>query len=272
MKRYLFAAQIIILALLLPMFSYANLAEDVSSIVDSEDRSYYHDVNGLTMKKSVHTDMNGPLFSKQPSTLPNNISNREYLMNHALMANQQLRSKSIKILIDAGHGGRDPGSIGISEKEEKLYTLSLAHKVYDLLLMESSIMPLMTRTDDSYLTTQDRVVMANQERVDVFISLHANSFTNKKTRGTETYYYNRNSITLAHIIHELMVQAPGFPDRNVRKMDYVVIKETIMPAVLLEIGYLSNPMEEIIMTTESMQDKVANSIVMGIKQYIKSEL
>ncbi|MEX2103854.1 MAG: N-acetylmuramoyl-L-alanine amidase, partial [Bacilli bacterium] len=186
--------------------------------------------------------------------------------------NEPIAADEFIIMIDAGHGGRDPGSPGVSEKEEKLYTLSLANKVYGLLQQVNGIIPVLTRKDDSYLTTDDRVAMANRDQVDMFISLHANSFINKNTRGTETYYYNSNSISLANLLHEQLVQATGFPDRKVRQMDYKVLKETTMSAALLEIGYLSNPTEESIMISEDMQNMVAASIVKGIKQYMKSEL
>jgi N-acetylmuramoyl-L-alanine amidase len=181
-----------------------------------------------------------------------------------------ISKQKVKIMIDAGHGGKDPGSPGASEREEKQYTLSIANKVYELLLLESGVLPILTRKDDSYMTTDDRVAMANREVVDLFISLHANSFTNKNTRGTETFYYNNNSMLLATILHEHILQATGFIDRNVRRMDYKVIKETTMPAVLLEIGYMSNATEELIMMSEQMQEKVAASIANGIKQYMKS--
>lgn len=268
MKRFLFTIKIIILALLLPILSYANLIVDVPSYSASEVESYNHIVNGLAKKQPVHMDMIKSFLTGQlASTHPIDNSDKNLIK----YADGQLTANVFKILVDAGHGGRDPGSPGASEKEEKLYTLSLAHKIYGLLQNENGITPIMTRLDDSYMTTDERVAMANHDQVDMFISLHANSFTNKNTRGTETYYHNSNSITLANILHEQVVQATRFPDRKVRQMDYKVIKETTMPAALLEIGYISNPTEESIMTSEDMQNKVAASIVKGIKQYMNLE-
>ncbi len=268
MKRYLITTVVIILALLLPMLSYAKLAEVVKHSIVSENESYNHIARGLAKKTPVHTDI-------IKSFLTGNLTSIHTIISSEVQVNEskeRVLEDVFKIIIDAGHGGRDPGSAGESEEGEKLYTLSLSHKIFRLLENESAITPILTREADTYLTTEDRVAMANREQVDVFISLHANSFTDKNTRGTETYYHNSNSIELADILHEHIVKATGFPDRGVRQMDYKVIKETTMPAALLEIGYLSNKEEELIMTSEDMQNKVAASIVRGIKQYILSEL
>jgi N-acetylmuramoyl-L-alanine amidase len=258
MRRYWIAIVFVfILTLSLPELSRFHRSEDTprGAVTMVE----------LSKQQSVHNQLFNFPF------VPNRMYTKPFVYQMFSPEGKKLNTEAkFKIMIDAGHGGKDPGSPGTSEKEEKLYTLSLANKVYELLLLESGFLPIMTRNDDSYLTTDDRVAMANREQVDLFISLHANSFTNKKTRGTETFYYNSNSMLLATILHEHILEATGFLDRNVRMMDYKVIKETTMPAALLEIGYMSNATEELIMMSEHMQEKVAASIVNGIKQYMKS--
>ncbi|MEX1029413.1 MAG: N-acetylmuramoyl-L-alanine amidase [Paenibacillaceae bacterium] len=270
MKRYLYTTLFVMfLALALPNLSQFKLTEDIPSYSASEVESNNHNVNGLVKQQPIHKGMFKFYFPR------NRFSNQPLfssINSKGVNANEPIVKDEFKIMIDAGHGGRDPGSPGVSKKEEKLFTLSLANKVYGLLQHESSITPILTRKDDSYITTDDRVAIANRDHVDLFISLHANSFTNKNTRGIETYYHNSISISLANLLHSNLIQATGFPDRMVRQMDYKVIKETTMPAVLLEIGYLSNPTEESIMISEDMQNKVAASIVKGIKEYMKSEL
>jgi N-acetylmuramoyl-L-alanine amidase len=267
LKRYLYTILfVIILSLSLPNLSQVKLSDDIPSHSASEVESNNHNVNGIVKQQPVHKD----IFKFY---LPRNrFSNLPLFFSRlGINANELIVTDAFKIMIDAGHGGRDPGSPGVSKKEEKLFTLSLANKVYDLLQRDSRITPILTRKDDSYITTDDRVAMANRDHVDMFISLHANSFTNKNTRGTESYYHNSNSISLANLLHNHLIQATGFPDRKVRQMDYKVIKETTMPAALLEIGYLSNPTEESIMISEDMQNRVAASIVEGIKQYMELE-
>lgn len=177
-----------------------------------------------------------------------------------------------RVIIDAGHGGQDPGSPGASNHDEKVYTLAMAQKVFDLLRSEEGFEPVMMRSDDIYSHPRDRAAKANDLDADLFVSIHANSYESSAIRGTETYYYHSESIPFARIMHEHVLKATGFPDRLLKKMNYIVIKETKMVSALLEIGYLSNPQEEAEMWKEESQDRVAHAIVDGIKTYYQSQL
>ncbi|MEO2205935.1 N-acetylmuramoyl-L-alanine amidase family protein [Paenibacillus pabuli] len=174
------------------------------------------------------------------------------------------------VVIDPGHGGSDPGAISITNKPEKEYVLALALKVQALLLNEPDIDLVMTRDSDIYPTRSERVELANQLNADVFVSIHGNSVTSSpQASGTETYYYQRSSSKdLANIIHQHLVKALGFKDRGVKNGSLQVIRETTMPAVLLEIGFLSNAAEEKAMSSEEVQEKAAQAIVDGIKEYL----
>src|SRR5690606_9489520 len=96
---------------------------------------------------------------------------------------------------------------------------------------------------------------------------HGNTFQDSSVSGTETFYYNKSSKSFAKIIHKHLAEATGFRDRGVKREEFFVVKETNMPAVLLEIGYLTNPHEESVMLTDEFQYKVASAIVDGIKEY-----
>jgi N-acetylmuramoyl-L-alanine amidase len=114
----------------------------------------------------------------------------------------------------------------------------------------------------------DRVNFANQLNADAFVSIHANAFKDRPTiRGTETFYSRQDSITLSTIMHRQMLVATGFPDRLLKKADYRVIKSTKMPAVLLEAGFISNPVEEKQIFDSLFQDRVAQAVVNGLKEY-----
>lgn len=128
----------------------------------------------------------------------------------------------------------------------------------------------MTRETDVYPTRSERVKLANDLNADVFVSIHGNSVKGSpQVSGTETFYYQRaSSKELANIIHKHLIEALGFKDRSVKNGNLQVIRETTMPAVLLEIGFLSNKDEEEAMMSESMQDKAAQAIVDGIKEYL----
>ncbi|WP_334073051.1 MULTISPECIES: N-acetylmuramoyl-L-alanine amidase family protein [Paenibacillus] len=174
------------------------------------------------------------------------------------------------VVIDAGHGGSDPGTTSYSKRAEKEFTLPLALKVQELLLREPGIHLVMTRESDVYPTRSERVALANEGNADVFVSIHGNSVpSSPQTTGTETFYYKRSSSKqLAESIHKRLVEAMGLKDRGVKDGNYQVIRETHMAAVLLEVGFLSNPSDEEAMFSEDMQYKAAQAIVDGIKEYL----
>lgn len=172
-----------------------------------------------------------------------------------------------RIVIDAGHGGRDPGATGVSGHDEKEFTLSLAQKIVDILAEDPTFEPYMTRSDDTFIDLQERAEMANQLGADALISIHGNTFTDPKVNGTETYYWTDQSIDLAQAIHEQLVLATNLADRGIRKSDWVILKHSEVPAVLAEIGYMTNIAEERWMLSEDGQDLAAQAIVRAIRQY-----
>lgn len=177
------------------------------------------------------------------------------------------QDKKFTVVVDAGHGDSDPGAMSITSRKEKDFTLSVANKVYKLLQKEPSIKTIMTRTGDTYPTLQDRVDLANRVNADLFISIHGNSFK-PEISGTETYYTRADSISFAGVVHRRVTEATGLPDRGVRNGNLKVTRETTMPAVLVEVGYLSNSTDESLMYTEEFQDRVAASIAAAIKEQL----
>ncbi|WP_245585984.1 N-acetylmuramoyl-L-alanine amidase family protein [Paenibacillus pinihumi] len=175
------------------------------------------------------------------------------------------------IVIDAGHGGKDPGAEGVSGKYERAYTLSLTMKIAALLDQEPMFEPHMTRTDDTFIGLTDRARMANELHADAFISVHGNTFPDPDIAGTESYYYADDSIRLANTIHQQLIQAAGFKDRGVKMEGWWVLKKSEVPAILLEIGFLTNRDEEAAMLSDAHQSKVAQAIVDGLKQYFSTK-
>lgn len=176
-----------------------------------------------------------------------------------------------KVVIDPGHGGKDRGATGVSGKDEKDFTLQLSQKVKELAQQEPRIEVYLTRTDDRFLSSIDRTrpEFANQIGADLFISIHGNTYTDPDVSGTETYYYRKESLKLAKIMHRHVAGATGFRDRGVKKEDFFVVKDTKMPAVLLEVGYVTNPQDEAQMFTDEFQYRIAASILDGMKEYLK---
>jgi len=172
------------------------------------------------------------------------------------------------VVLDAGHGAKDSGAVGITGKYEKAFNLAVVLKAGELLKKEQNIDVVLTRSDDTFLELKDRVAIANNLKADLFISVHANSGASSAASGTETYYQREASKALANVMHKYLVQATGLSNRGVRYGNFHVIRETKMPAVLLEVGYLSNKGDEALLFTEALQNRVAAAMVSGIKEYL----
>ncbi|TFE30062.1 N-acetylmuramoyl-L-alanine amidase family protein [Cohnella luojiensis] len=172
------------------------------------------------------------------------------------------------VVLDAGHGGSDPGAISISKKAEKTFNLSVILKVQAILAIDERLKLVLTRSGDSFPSLSDRYNLANSIQADLFVSVHANSFTSS-TNGTETYYTRADSKAFADLMHSLLVQATGLKDNGVRQRSFAVTRETKMPAVLIEAGYLSSKIDEPQMWTDDFQNRVAQAIATGIMQQLK---
>ncbi|MBP3041928.1 N-acetylmuramoyl-L-alanine amidase [Bacillaceae bacterium Marseille-Q3522] len=175
-----------------------------------------------------------------------------------------------KIVIDPGHGGEDPGATGASGQHEKEFTLSLSKKIAALLEQEAQIQVLMTREEDVFLSAEERFrpKFANENEADLYISIHGNTFDDPSVSGTASFYYHQNSKAFANTIHQKVVNATSFKDRGVNKENFFVLKDTNMPAVLLEIGYMTNPDEEQQMLSDNFQKEIANSIYEGVIEFL----
>lgn len=177
-------------------------------------------------------------------------------------------NKVHKVVIDAGHGGKDPGAISITKRQEKEFNLAVALKIKALLDKEPRIQPYMTRSNDTFVELADRATFANNLGADLFLSIHANSFRPDVT-GVETYYNRQSSRAFADVMHKHLVKATGLPDRKVRQANFAVIRRTTMPAILIEAGYLSNRHDDSVLAKEEVRDRIAKEMVDGIKSYLK---
>jgi N-acetylmuramoyl-L-alanine amidase len=173
-----------------------------------------------------------------------------------------------KIALDAGHGGTDPGAIGVTGKKEKDFALTLALKIEERLKADKKVTPVLTRNNDTFVELKERVKIAKKQKVDSFISIHANSTAEpSKATGTETLYTREESKSLATIIHKHLIAATGLKDRGVKYQNIHVTRETNMPAILLEVGFINHPDDEKKLFDPAFQDRVADAIVAGIYEY-----
>ena len=169
------------------------------------------------------------------------------------------------VVLDPGHGGNDPGAV-VGEAQEKDINLAIALLVREQLEEQEGITILMTRDQDVYPSLTDRADFANQEQADLFVSIHANSLEDKSYAGIFTFYHpdKRSSRAFAQAIQDAVTAASGGLDRGVRSEDYAVLRETDMPAVLVETGFMTCPEELALLLDTDYQKLLARGIAQGI--------
>ncbi len=172
-----------------------------------------------------------------------------------------------RVTIDPGHGGRDPGTIGPGDIQEKSITLDVATDLEQLML-ENGVDVQLTRTSDTTVDLRPRVDLGDEFRSNVFVSIHMNHSDDPAIHGIETYYFTPKSLPLARDIEDALVRSLGAPDRGVRRDNFVVVKYAIEPACLVELGYLSNPGEEAHLDSAWYQKRAAEGIMDGVLAYL----
>jgi len=188
--------------------------------------------------------------------------------------NPSLKNSQFKdtiIVVDAGHGGHDPGAVSPNGTKEKDVILK-ASLLLKQKLENAGFKVYLTRERDNYVKLYDRAGIANQLPADIFISVHANAAKNTAAKGIETLYApdtSRNNKALARAIQDQLIDKTNATDRGiVSRPDLVVTRETEMSAVLVELGFLTNGDEEIKLLSESYLEKCAESIVEGIIDFV----
>lgn len=186
-----------------------------------------------------------------------------------------------KIMIDPGHGGKFPGAIGPTGVKEKDVVLGICTELFnDLVELGADVR--MTRMGDTEVLPggslkedlNARVEMANSWPAELFISVHANANEKSSPNGTETYHARQasdRSKALAKLVQQSCIETVHFANRGVKSADFVVIKNTKMPAILLETGFLSNPDEEKKLADPAIQSLFADAITKGVRDYFNIE-
>jgi N-acetylmuramoyl-L-alanine amidase len=192
----------------------------------------------------------------------------------ALLADSSYAAKSsrssggdgspITVVIDAGHGGHDRGGIPGQRIAEKDMTLDVALRLRNV-LSASGYRVVMTRSTDVFVPLGGRVAIANSYRNAVFVCIHFNATGRSGASGIETYFYSRESLPLASAIHHYVAGGAPSENRGVRRRGYYVLRKTIIPAVLVECGFLTNPTEAAYAQNASYRQKLAEEIAAGIR-------
>lgn len=193
-----------------------------------------------------------------------------------LKRGENLDSKDRLIVIDPGHGGRAIGATSVTGRYEKELNLKLGLKLNEK-LEDLGYNTIMTRDTDVDVDLYERARIANSNYADVFISLHGNANNNKSIQGIEVYYWPQNKSDIKEIeqhpfakaIMEELIKGTNAKDRGIISKPFVVIRETKMPAILVEVGYMSNAEEEKLIFNEKYQEKIIDSIVRGVENYFE---
>ncbi len=187
------------------------------------------------------------------------------------------------VYIDPGHGGRDPGCVSAQGLTEKELVLDIAYRL-DSLFRSCAIDARLTRTEDKEVLPEDwaggsrwkrpelenRLRQANEGKGDIFLSIHANSFPEPVWSGAQTFYYpdRVEDKLLAISIQNMLVTKLGPNRRKAKAGEFYVLAGAKMPAVMIEVGFLSNPREAGLLATEEYRQKVSEAIFAGVVQYL----
>lgn len=173
-------------------------------------------------------------------------------------------------MVDPGHGGSDPGTIGHQGTFEKDVNLAIGMYLGEL-LEQAGARVVYTRDSDVYVSIFERPAIATEAKADMFVSIHANSHIKRGTaRGTETLYRANDpaSELLARAVQEELVQAITLVNRRIwGRDDLAVFNQTRMPAIMVEVGFLDHPDEEILLLAPGFQRVAAQGIYNGIRRF-----
>ena len=225
--------------------------------------------------------------------------------------------RELVVVIDPGHGGRDPGAIGQRGTREKDIVLRIARQLEALLRREPGFRPVLTRRDDTFLSLRERIRRARAAHADLFISIHADASPNRKATGSSVYVLSehgasseaarllaasqnavdeligvdveqqdpmlaevlldlsqRHAIEASHQVATALLReldkVGNVHSRRVERAGFVVLKSPDVPSVLVETAFISNPREERRLLTRSHQQKIAKSLLRGIRAYFRA--
>jgi N-acetylmuramoyl-L-alanine amidase len=171
---------------------------------------------------------------------------------------------STTVVIDAGHGGFDRGGIAGQRVNEKTMNLDVAQRL-KAVLQSYGYRVVMTRDSDVFIPLGTRVAIANQYRDAIFVCVHFNATPRRSASGIETYFYSSQSLALASAIHYYVAGGAPSANRGVRRRGFYVLRNTRIPAVLVECGFLTNPTEAQYAQNSAYRQKLALEIAHGIQ-------
>ncbi len=173
------------------------------------------------------------------------------------------------VIIDPGHGGPDPGAVGIGNIYEKEIVLDIGRQVAAI-LNQNGVQAILTRDGDYDLDLPPRVAMAEQYNATAFVSIHSNSISLSRpdVNGLETFYYD-SGYDMARIVHNSILQSTGMLDRRVRQARFYVLRKPSMPSILVETGFVTGAQDAANFNSPTFRRQMADGIAKGVLQYLR---
>ena len=191
---------------------------------------------------------------------------------------QKSKEKKVTIVVDPGHGGEDPGKVGSNDVLEKDLNLQIAQKVIKLLEKEG-VTVVTTREDDNVPTSkrkdlEQRIKLINETKPELAVCIHQNSFPNATVKGAQVFYYtpSESGKEAASIVQEELRVVDPENTREIKANEtYYMLKNTEVPTIIVECGFLTNPEEAEKLTNEEYQDKIAKAVFDGVIKWLEKE-
>jgi N-acetylmuramoyl-L-alanine amidase len=227
--------------------------------------------NQLLSLELQRTSKVGPPIALPPISRPNPQPLPPKTATIPPSTNSRVPKGKVIIVVDPGHGGKDPGAIGISGLREKDVIMPISKRVSEI-LQQNGVQVVLTRDSDYFVTLPGRVQIAERANADVFVSIHANSAgaNRPEVSGLETYYYD-SGLSLARTVHSNILRSVNVRDRGVRKARFYVLRKSSMPSILVETGYLTGREDAAKLKNQLYQNKMADGIARGILQYLRQK-
>lgn len=317
----------------------SDRAEFSKKLLSNPDRLFF-DIKDSTIRKELKTNLpigNGMLKSVRAAQFTSDtvrvVLDLEKIKEYKMISledpvriiidvygglTQKAVSSKKRIVIDAGHGGHDPGAVGPKKLYEKDVVLDIALRLKKILSDDPNVDVYLTRDKDIFIPLEQRTAIANSKNADLFVSVHANASPRKDAKGIETYFLNwtndeeaikvaarenqislkkmrkaqkeqdvlaimlgdlqrdnkrDESMCLAHAIQQTLAgsmqkEYPHIIDHGVKWAPFYVLFGARMPSVLVEVSFISNPLEEKLLSKDSYRNSLAKSIATGITKYV----
>ncbi|MHA3772372.1 N-acetylmuramoyl-L-alanine amidase family protein [Verrucomicrobiota bacterium sgz303538] len=187
----------------------------------------------------------------------------------ALKLEAQAQTPFTTVVLDAGHGGHDPGGIPSNLIPEKGVALDVVKRVATH-LQSAGIRVVLTRSDDTFISLSERVAIGNAQKDAIFVSVHFNSGEREGARGVETFYSSSAGAPLAYRIQSNLSGITTGDNRGVKSARFYVLRESKLRAVLAECGFLTNPTDASLASDPNYREKLATQIAGAIIDYHQS--